>query len=191
MKTKLINMATGIACVFAATAMPICAEELYNAISGSAINLGVNEGLEGLQPLGSVLHSTTIPLKKNGKKFNKEGGTNITNSLLGDPVGFCNISGNSGALIPYMFSYTVTTYQNGDLMTAELDPKEVSTVCALPTGGFEANVYSRITGGTGEYAGACGSFVTNVQGVFLGPESTLSVFEGTSKGEIFVGSDCL
>lgn len=187
MKTKLITMASGLACVFATTAMPICAEELYNAVSGSGISLGVNENLE---PLGGVLHSTTIPLKKNGKKFNKEGGTNITNSLLGDPVGYCDINGNPGALVPYIFSYTVTTRQNGDLITAELDPGEVSTVCGLLDGRFEANVYSRITGGTGEYAGACGSFVTNVQGVYLGPDSALTAFEGTSEGVIRVGAEC-
>lgn len=180
-------MASGFACVLATTAVPISAEELYNAISGSGMNLGVNEDL---QPLGSVLHSTTIPLKKNGKKFNKEGGTNITNSLLGAPFAPCYVNDNPGALIPYIFSYTVTTYQNGDLMTAELDPGEVSTVCALQDGRFEANVYSRITGGTGEYAGACGSFVTNVQGVFLGLESTLTAFEGTSEGVIRVGAEC-
>ena len=187
MKTKLITMASGLACVFAATAMPICAEELYNAISGSGISLGLNENFE---PLGGVLHSTTIPLKKNGKKFNKEGGTNITNSLLGAPSAPCYVNDNPGALIPYIFSYTVTTYQNGDLMTAELDPGEVSTVCALQDGRFEANVYSRITGGTGEYAGACGSFVTNVQGVFLGSDSALTAFEGTSEGVILVGAEC-
>ena len=187
MKTKLITMAGGLACVFATTAMPICAEELYNAISGSGISLGIDENFE---PLGGVLHSTTIPLKKNGEKFNKGGGTNITNSLLGDPVDVCNVFGDSGALVPYIFSYTVTTYQNGDLMTAELDPGEYSTVCALADGRFEANVYSRITGGTGEYAGACGSFVTNVQGVFLGPDSAITAFEGTSEGVIRVGADC-
>jgi len=187
MKTKLITMASGLACVFAATAMPICAEELYNAISGSGISLGLNENFE---PLGGVLHSTTIPLKKNGKKFNKEGGTNITNNLLGDPVDACNVDGVPGALIPYIFSYTVTTRQNGDLITAELDPGEVSTVCARLDGRFEANVYSRITGGTGEYAGACGSFVTNVQGVFLGSDSALTAFEGTSEGVILVGAEC-
>ena len=187
MKMKMITMAGGLACVFATTATPISAEELYNAISGSGISLGINENFESL---GGVLHSTGIPLKKNGKKFNKEGGTSITNNLLGDVVGACNVDGDPGALVPYIFSYTVTTYQNGDLMTSQLDPGEYSTVCALLDGRFEANVYSRITGGTGEYAGACGSFVTNVQGVFLGPDSALTVFEGTSQGEIFVGDDC-
>ena len=187
MKTKLITMAGGLACVFATTAMPICAEELYNAISGSGVSLGLNENFE---PQGGLLHSTTIPLKKNGEKFNKEGGTNITNNLLGDPVDACNVDGVPGALIPYIFSYTVTTRQNGDLITAELDPGEVSTVCARLDGRFEANVYSRITGGTGEYAGACGSFVTNVQGVFLGSDSALTAFEGTSEGVIRVGAEC-
>ena len=46
MKTKLITMAGGLACVFATTAMPICAEELYNAISGSGVSLGLNENFE-------------------------------------------------------------------------------------------------------------------------------------------------
>jgi hypothetical protein len=170
--------------------MPICAEELYNAISGTGISLGLNANFE---PLGGVLHSTTIPLKKNGKKFNKEGGTSITNSLLGDsPIAGCEVDNVPGALVPYIFSYTVTTRQNGDLITAELDPdpEKGGTVCALANGRFEANVYSRITGGTGEYAGACGSFVTNVQGLFLGPNSTLTVFEGTSEGVIRVGAEC-
>lgn len=187
MKTKLITMAGGLACVFATTAMPICAEELYNAISGSGVSLGLNENFE---PQGGLLHSTTIPLKKNGKKFNKDGATNITNSLLGDPVGACNINGDPGGLVPYIFSYTVTTYPNGDLMTTELDPGEYSTVCGLADGRFEAIVYSRITGGTGEYAGACGSFVTNVRGSFLAPDSALTVFEGTSEGVIRVGAEC-
>jgi hypothetical protein len=190
MKTKLITRVGGLACIFATTAMPICAEAIRNSISGSSINLGLNATT--LEPLGSVLHATTTPLKKNGKKFNKEGGTNITNSLLGQssPVFDCN--GAPGLLLPYVFSYGVTTRQNGDLITAELDLEQDSKVCAFETY-FEANVYQSITGGTGEYAGACGWLVTNVKGVFLSPnlESTLSVFEGTSEGEIFVGTDCL
>lgn len=173
---------------FATTAMPICAEEIHNAISGSTINLGLNETT--LEPLGAVSHSTTIPLKKNGKKFNKEGGTVILNSLLaeGFPVAECN--GAPGLKFPNVFAYGVTTRQNGNLITAETDLEQDSKVCAFETH-FEANLYQTITGGTGQYAGACGWLETNVRGVFLGPGSTLAVFEGTSEGEIFVGTDCL
>lgn len=69
MKMKMITMAGGLACVFATTAMPISAEELYNAISGSGISLGINENFE---PLGGVLHSTGIPLKKMGKNLTRK-----------------------------------------------------------------------------------------------------------------------
>ena len=145
------------------------------------------------QPLGSILHSTMIPTKKDGTKLSDQRTTNITNSLLGEssnePVD-CN--GALGLRYPYIFSYGVTTRQNGDLIVAALDPEEDSRVCAFPTH-FEATVHQTITGGTGEFTGACGWLKTTVSGVFTGPAdvTTLSVFEGTSKGKIYVGDECL
>jgi hypothetical protein len=173
--------------------MPISAEEINNAISGSSVSLGEADGA----PLGNVLHSTSKPLKANGKKYNKEGNTAVGNNMT-IPVGpVVDCYGAPGLLFSYVYSYAVSTAANGDLLALALDPQpdpndltKVSKLCAFPTH-FEATVYQKITGGTGEFEGACGWVETNVQGVFLGPESTLAAYEGTQVGEIFVGTDCL
>ena len=186
-------MASGLACVLATTAMPICAEEIHNAISGSSVSLGEVDGA----PLGNVLHSTSKPLKKNGGKYNKEGSTAVGNSLTipVGPVADCN--GNPGLLFSYLYSYAVSTAANGDLLILFLDPQpdpndftKVSKLCAFPTH-FEATLYQKITAGTGEFEGACGWIETNVKGGLLGPDSTMAAYEGTQVGEVFVGTDCL
>lgn len=190
MKTKLIAMAGGFACVLATTAMPICAEEIHNAISGSTLSLGEADGA----PLGNVNHSTSKPLKKNGKKFNKEGSTAVTNSqtTLVGPDAACF----GGVLYDYEYSYGVSTAANGDLVTFALDPEpdpddltKVSKLCVF--GGFyQATLYQTITGGSGEYEGACGWLETNVEGFFLGIDTSMTAYAGEQVGEIFFGDDC-
>ena len=154
----MIIMAGGLACVFATTAMPISAEEIHNAVSGSTLSLGEADGA----PLGSVNHSTSKPLKKNGKKFNKEGNKGVSNAQT-SPVEFdpdCTPAG--GIPFIYDYAYSVSTTPNGDLVTLALvsnDPTKVSKLCVL--GGFyQATLYQKITQGTGEYEGACGWIVT-------------------------------
>lgn len=191
MKTKLITRVGGIACVLATVATPILAQGVRNSISGSSINLGLHPTTG--QPLGSVLHTTSIPTKKDGTKLTDQASTGITNSLLGESSsGPVNCNGALGLRFPYIFSYGVNTRQNGDLIVFALDPEKDSRICAFPTH-FEATVHQTITGGTGEFAGACGWLKTTVSGVFTGPsdETTLSVFEGTSKGKVYVGDECL
>lgn len=190
MKTKLITIAGGLACVVLTTAMPIYAEEIHNAVSGSTLSLGDADGA----PLGNVNHSTSKPLKQNGKKFNKEGSTGVTNSqisLVGsDPV--CP----GGVLYDYEYAYGVSTAANGDLLVFALDPQpdpndltKESKLCVF--GGFyQATLYQTITGGTGEYEGACGWLETNVEGAFLGVNTTMTAYVGEQVGEILVGDDC-
>lgn len=192
MKTKLIAMAGGFACIFATTSMPIYAGEIHNAVSGSTLSLGEAGGV----PLGSVNHSTSKPLKQNGKKFNKEGSTAVTNSqtLPVGPVLDCN--GAPGFLFSYAYAYGVSTAANGDLVAFELDPEpdpndltKVSKLCVFD-GVYQATLYQKITEGTGEYEGACGWLETNVQGAFLGTDTTMTAYVGEQVGEIFVGDDC-
>ena len=191
MKMKMISMAGGLACVFATTAMPISAEEIHNAVSGSTLSLGDADG----EPLGSVNHSTSKPLKKNGKKFNKEGSKGVTNSKT-SPVGFSPEDCGGGFLYTYDYAYGVSTTANGDLVTLALDPEpdpndlsKFSKLCVFG-GVYQATLYQKITQGTGEYEGACGWIETNVEGAFLGLDTTMTAYVGEQVGEIFVGDDC-
>jgi hypothetical protein len=206
MKSKLVAMAGGLAYVFIAViSMPVHAGEIHTAVSGSSISLGVDA--DG-NSLGSVAHTVAIQLKKNGKKYNKDGNTAIGHSsttfiphpsdpeptkptfpscLLNDEV-------TPGFLFIYDYSSTVSTTPNGDLVYVELDnSRGPSRICVAATH-YEVTLHSKITGGTGQYAGACGRVDFNGTGIFLAGENVLDTsfgtIDGTNVGKIFVGDDC-
>lgn len=189
MKAKLVAMAGGLACVFATAVMPIHADEIYSSFSGSTVGLGVDASGQNLGSLGQF---KTVPLKKNGEKYNKEGATLVTKSKS-TPIRACEKNGMPvGILFVYDHSYSVSTQSNGDLVFAALDPLKESTICALgPTyQGFEVTVYSNITGGTGEFEGACGWTTTTLTGQNFAPGVDFNYVEGTHVGKIFRSPDC-
>jgi hypothetical protein len=185
MKNKLAAAAGGLACFFATAMMPIHAEETYTAVSGSSFNLP-----EGA---GSVVHTVSIPVKENGKKFNKDATTVITRqktSLVG--FAYC---GNDPHVLGQLFEYesadSVLTLPNGDLVATRLDPEKESIVCTFPSH-FEVTLYTRVIGGSGDSEGVCGWQKTTLTGEYLNltPGQEFFAVEGTTVGEIFRDSDC-
>lgn len=185
MKTKLAATAGGLAFFFATAVMPIHAEETYAAVSGSSFNLP-----EG----GGIVHTVSIPLKKNGKKYNKDAATIITRQKT-NLVGFENCGNNPhdgiGQLFQYESADSVLTRPNGDLVATRLDPEKESILCALPSH-FEVTLYTKIIGGSGDAEGVCGWQKTTLTGEYLNLTAGQEFFavEGTAVGEIFRGSDC-
>jgi hypothetical protein len=202
MKSKLVAMAGGFAYVFiAVTSMPVHAEEIHSAVSGSVLCLGVDE--TGLCR-ATVAHTVSIQLKENGKKYNKDGSTAVgyasttfspTEGLPWSPLSLCFKDGvTPGLLFTYDYSSAVSTTPNGDLVYVELDDSNLekrSELCVSATAPYyEVTLYRKITGGTGQYAGACGWVDFNGTGIFLAPDTSLASTDGTQVGDIFVGDDC-
>ena len=208
MKSKLVGMAGGFAYVFiAVTSMPVHAEEIHSAITGSSVCLGLGEDDTCR---GTVSHTVSKQLKNNGKKYNKDGSTGVGYSDttfspgdvdLGlpypfDSASYCFEDGTTpGFVFTYDYASAVSTRPNGDLVYVELDvddPRTSSICVAAFENRYEVTLYRKITGGTGQYAGACGWVDFNGTGKFLPPVPALSfsTIEGTQVGEIFVGDDC-
>jgi hypothetical protein len=199
MKSKLVAMAGGFAYVFIAViSMPVHAEEIHAAVSGSNLCLGVGDDSSCLDSVG---HTVSIQLKEKGEKYNKDGNTAIghssttfmpTEGLPWSPLSICFKDGvTPGFLFEYDYSSAVSTTPNGDLIYVELDDAEPSELCVSPDlTNYEVTVYRKITGGTGQYAGACGWVDFNGTGIFLAPDTSLASIDGTQVGEIFVGDDC-
>ena len=196
MKNKFAVMASCLAGVIATT-MPVNADEINTAISGSTHSLGFGPDLRGASEpvlLGSISHTVNIALKKNGKKSKNphDRRTAVTNSRT-FPISGCFNDEGPGVLLQYEYSYSVGTRKNGDLIFVELDPDRISTTCINPVSPFyyEATVYREITGGTGEYEGACGWIEFNGTGNFFnGDVSSFATIDGRQVGEIFLSSDC-
>jgi hypothetical protein len=95
-----------------------------------------------------------------------------------------------GFLFIYDYSSTVSTTPNGDLVYVELDnSRGPSRICVAATH-YEVTLHSKITGGTGQYEGACGRLVYTGTGIFLAPDTSFGTIDGTNVGKIFVGDDC-
>ena len=203
MKSKLVAAAGGFAYVFIAViSMPVHAEEIHTAVSGSSLCLG---NAEDGSCLDSVAHTVAIQLKENGEKYNKDGNTAIghssttfspTEGLPWSPLSMCfKDEPTPGFLFIYDYSSAVSTTPNGDLVYVELDGAKTSTLCVAATANhYEVTLYSKITGGTGQYAGACGEVDFNGTGMFLAgenvPDTSFGTIDGTNVGEILVGDDC-
>ena len=196
MKSKLVAMAGGFASVcIAVTSLAVNAEEINNAVSGSTICLDFNPNGTCAR---SVSNTVSIPLKNNGKKYNKVSNTGVGHSALTgvtpdplDPTTYCLIDDQPGLLFIYDYATGVGTTPNGDLIGVALDASQTSTVCVNPvSGNSEIALYRNIIGGTGQYEGACGSTEFHGGGVFLPPGTAFSAFTGTSVGEVLFGDDC-
>ena len=200
MKSKLVGMAGGLAYLFiAVTLMPVHAEEIHSAVSGSVLCLGLDEA--GLCR-ATVAHTVSKQLKKNGKKYNKDGSTAVGYASTtvfpnpGFPAPNCLFKDQvtPGYLFTYDYSSAVSTSPNGDLLYVELDDTKPSGLCITGANGlftkYEVTLYRKITGGTGQFVGACGSVEYNGTGIFLAPDTSLASTDGTQVGDIFVGDDC-
>ena len=196
MKSKLVAMAGGFAYIFiAAISMPVHAEEIHSAVSGSSLCLG--RDADGNFCLATVSHTLAIALKEGGRKYNKAGSTAVGHSsttFIPNPANpawpncLLNDEETPGFLFKYNFSSAVSTAPNGDLVYVELDGTN-SRICVTATH-YEVTLHRKITGGTGQYAGACGWVDFNGTGMFLAPDTTLGTIDGTQVGDIFVGDDC-
>jgi hypothetical protein len=96
-----------------------------------------------------------------------------------------------GFLFEYDYSSTVSTTPNGDLVYVEMDSSRGRSRICLAATHYEVTIYSKITGGTGQFTGACGWVDFNGTGIFLAPDTSLGTIDGTNVGEILVGDDCL
>jgi hypothetical protein len=207
MKSKFVGIAGGFAYVFIAVAlMPVHAGEIHSAVSGSNLCLGKAENGSCLDSVG---HTVSIALKENGGKYNKDGNSAIGHSSTtfipnpqhpALPNCVLNNQVTQGYLFHYDYSSAVSTSPNGDLVYVELDnSRGVSKICVAlpPANHYEVTIYRKITGGTGQYAGACGYVDFNGTGMFLAggnpppPDTSFGTIDGTQVGEIFVGDDCL
>ena len=210
MKSKLVGMAGVFAYVFiAVTSMQVNAEEINVAVSGSVLCLGLDEA--GFCR-ATVAHTASKPIENTGEKYwpnqvapsqdttIKEGntavgyaGTTVSLNPQDPTLPSCIFKDQEtlGLLFVYDYSSTVSTRPNGDLIYVELDDTKPSSVCVNTfVNKYEVTVYSKITGGTGQFVGACGWVEYNGTGIFLAPDTSLASTVGTQVGEIFVGDDC-
>ena len=193
MKSKLVAAAGGFATVFVAViSMPVHSEAIHSAVTGSSLCLEV--GADGFC-LATVSHTVSKQLKENGKKYNEDGSTAVGYSgtaFVPTQVPNCVFDNavTQGFLFEYVFATAISTRPNGDLVYVELNDTETSSLCVTAEGQYEVTLYRNITGGTGEFAGACGTVDFNGSGGFLPPGATFGTIDGTQVGEIFVGDDC-
>ena len=196
MKSKLMTIAGSCACIcIAVAALPVNAEEINSALSGSS---RCDDRDENGNCLEVIVNGVTKPLKKNGKKFNKEGNTVVERDAttlippnFEDPETYCWIDDQPGFLFVYDYSSAVTTTPNGDLIYSELDDTKISSLCvSQDLSKLEATIHRKISGGSGQYAGACGWEKVTGAGIFLPPDTSFGPVVGTLVGEIFVGADC-